>query len=297
MELRQLRYFAKVAELKSFSKASKALFVSQSALSQQVRQLEAELGTSLLVRDSHHVVLSDTGRAFLPSALRTLAEAEIGMDNIRNVAGLRTGDLTIGSTFTFSLLLERVVREFAKKYPGVKIHVLCRKMEELMEMLDCGEIDVALSYRPQHEYPNIDSTILFDNRLAVVVSNTHPLAGKGSVSLEELQHFPLALPMRGMQARNAFDRLVEGRRLDLNIQLEMDEVTVLLNLVASTHMVTLVSQATAHHPRLTTLSLHDAEVPMEGCYHVRKETHMKHAATEFIRLLEENKALGIIEMM
>ena len=118
MELRQLRYFAKVAELKSFSKASKALFVSQSALSQQVRQLEAELGTSLLVRDSHHVVLSDTGRAFLPSALRTLAEAEIGMDNIRNVAGLRTGDLTIGSTFTFSLLLERVVREFAKKYPN-----------------------------------------------------------------------------------------------------------------------------------------------------------------------------------
>ncbi len=191
MELRQLRYFAKVAELKSFSKASKALFVSQSALSQQVRQLEAELGTSLLVRDSHHVVLSDTGRAFLPSALRTLAEAEIGMDNIRNVAGLRTGDLTIGSTFTFSLLLERVVREFAKKYPGVKIHVLCRKMEELMEMLDCGEIDVARTLRPVRQRLRVDAR--------KIASNVKRLGG----GLARNRRRITALPSRATHARDA----------------------------------------------------------------------------------------------
>ena len=298
MELRQLKYFAKVAELKSFSKASKELFISQSALSQQIRQLEAELGTMLLVRDSHRVELSDTGLAFLPSALRTLAEAEVGLDGIKNIKGLTTGVLTVGSTFTFSLLLERVVLEFTKRHPGVKIRVLCRKMEELMQLLEHDDIDIALSYRPVTDYENIASTFLFDNRLAVVVSETHPLAHAKEVGLEDLQHYRLALPMRGMQARDTLELLIEGRPLDLNIQLEMDEITVLLNLVATTRMVTLVSQATARlHRGLVALPLKDNPALMEGCYHVRRNAPMKHAAIEFVRLLEENKNLGIIELM
>jgi LysR family cyn operon transcriptional activator len=298
MELRQLKYFAKVAELCSFSRAAKELYVSQSSLSQQIRQLEVEVGATLLVRDSHSVVLSDTGRAFLPSALRTLAEAEKGMDSIRNIKGLSSGVLTIGSTFTFSLLLERVVREFASRYPGVKVRVVCRKMDELMQMLEQGEIDVALSYRHDGKYPNIESTTLFDNHLVVALSKTHPLALSKCIALSELQKHRLALPMRGMQARNAFEKLVEGRNLDFNIQVEMDDITMLLNLVASTRLLTLVSQATAtQHPGLVGIPIDGHDVAMEGCYHVLKEGYLKHAAAEFIRLLEENKTLGIIEMM
>lgn len=66
MEFRQLRYFVKVAELRSFSEASKALFISQSTLSQQIKQLEEELGVELLVRDSRHVSMSDYGEQYLP---------------------------------------------------------------------------------------------------------------------------------------------------------------------------------------------------------------------------------------
>lgn len=298
MELRQLKYFAKVAELKSFSKAAEALYVSQSALSQQIRQLEAELGAPLLVRDSHRVRLSDAGAAFLPSALRTLAEVSNGQDCIQNVKNLCTGELNIGSTFTFSLLLDIVVREFIQRYPGVRLNVCCRRMEELMQMLDRGEIDVALSYRPRRPYANIASHILFDNRLVVAVSSSHPLAGAKDVGLADLEHYCLALPMRGMQARNAFDHLVEGRGLNLNVQLEMDEVTVLLSLVASTHLVTLVSQATARlHRGLVAVPLRDAECPMEGCYHVRNEGHVKYAARRFVELLEANKNLGTIGFM
>ena len=78
----------------------------------------------------------------------------------------------------------------------------------------------------------------------------------------------------------------------------MDEITVLLNLVATTRMVTLVSQATARlHRGLVALPLKDNPALMEGCYHVRRNAPMKHAAIEFVRLLEENKNLGIIELM
>lgn len=298
MELRQLRYFAKVAELMSFSEAAKALYVSQSALSQQVRQLEHEVGATLLLRDSHHVALSDAGQAFLPSALRTLAEAENGLDSIRNLKCLQAGELSIGSTFTFSLLLGIVLRDFISRYPLVKVRVVNERMDRLMEMLDHGEIDVALSYRPLRSYPAIASTTLFDNRLAVVMSQTHPLASRQGFTLADLERCHLALPMKGMQARNAFDKLLAEKGLQLKAQLEMSTITVLLELVASTHLVTLVSQATARmHRGLVSLPLLDAEVPMEGCYHVRRDSYMKSAAHEFIRLLEENKTLGIIEMM
>ena len=82
MELRQLRYFVKVAECQSFSEAARQLHITQSTLSQQTRQLEDELGVQLLARDSHHVELTDVGSAFLPSALRALAEVEACVDSI-----------------------------------------------------------------------------------------------------------------------------------------------------------------------------------------------------------------------
>lgn len=298
MELRQLKYFAKVAELRSFSEAARVLYVSQSTLSQQVRQLEHELDATLLVRDSHRVELSDAGRAFLPSALRTLAEADNSLDSIRNVKQLQTGVLRIGSTFTFSLLLGLVLRDFIGRYPSVKVEVVSDRMDELMTMLDHGQIDVALSYRSLREYPNIQSTTLFDNHLAVVMSPTHPLADRAAVGLKDLEKCRLALPMKGMQARNTLDSLLAGSGLQLHVQLEMNTLPTLLDLVASTHLVTLVSQATARmHKGLVALPIEGIGATMEGCYHVRRDSYLKCAAREFVRLLEANKTLGIMEMM
>ena len=84
MELRQLKYFVKVAELLSFSEASRQLNITQSTISQQIKQLEDELQVSLLIRTSHGVTVSDMGKAFLPQAKRTLREAESCIDRIRN---------------------------------------------------------------------------------------------------------------------------------------------------------------------------------------------------------------------
>ena len=106
MELRQLRYFVKVAELKNFSSAARLLNITQSTLSQQIRQLEQELGVELLIRDSRHVELNDMGKVFLPSARRTLQEANTCIERIHDVQGLRSGTLNIGVTFTFSKLLK-----------------------------------------------------------------------------------------------------------------------------------------------------------------------------------------------
>ena len=298
MELRQLRYFVKVAELKSFSEASHQLNITQSTLSQQIRQLENELGVNLLIRDSHHVSLSDMGEAFLPEARRTVSAASTCLDRIRDVQQLGAGELNLGSTYSFLPLLKETVLQFMTQYPGVKMNICCHSMETLLNMLHEQRIDVALSYKPAFTFPDIDSHILFDNRLAVVVADTHPLAQATNVRLSDLEKYPLALPAKGLQARNTFDRIISGLDYRFEVKLEINEVNLLIDLVrASGNMVTVLSQAAlVRTPGIKALSLDQQGTQMEGSFHVLKDVYMKRATKEFLRMLCENRSYGMALM-
>lgn len=298
MELRQLRYFVKVAELSSFSEASRQLNITQSTLSQQVRQLESELGADLLIRDSHHVRLTDVGEAFLPQARKTLSCANTCIDRIRDVQQLGSGELNIGSTYSFLPLLKETVLQFIKQYPGVKLNICCHSMETLMAMLGEQKIDLALSYKSSIVHPEIDSHIMFDNRLAVVVSETHPLAYNETVRLADLEKFPFAMPAKGLQARNTFDRIVDGLDYRFNVRLEINEVNVLLDLVrASDKLFTVVSQAAVvRTPGIRSLRLDQAGTQMEGSFHIPSDSYMKRSTKEFLRMLCENRSYGMALM-
>lgn len=298
MELRQLRYFVKVAELNSFSEASKQLNITQSTLSQQVKQLENELGVDLLMRDSHHVSLTDVGEAFLPQARKTLFDATTCIDRIRDIQQLGSGELNIGSTYSFLPLLKETVLQFIKQYPGVKLNICCHSMETLMSMLSERKIDLALSYKSSIMHPEITSHIMFDNRLAVVVSDTHPLASHETVRLADLERFPFAMPAKGLQARNTFDHIVDELDYRFNVRLEINEVNVLLDLVrASDRLFTVVSQAAvARTPGLKSLRLEQTGTQMEGSFHVLQDAYMKRATKEFLRMLCENRSYGMALM-
>ena len=298
MELRQLRYFAKVAELSSFSEASRQLNITQSTLSQQIKQLEGELGAELLIRDSHHVGLTDIGEAFLPQVQRTLLEAATCLDRIRDVQQLGAGELNLGSTYSFLPLLKETVLQFMKTYPGVKLNICCHSMETLLNMLNEQRIDVALSYKPSFVDPGIESHILFDNRLAVVVADTHPLAQHDTVRLSDLEKFPFALPAKGLQARNTFDRIVEGLDYRFQVRMEINEVNVLIDLVrASGRLVTVLSQAALTRlPGIKTLTLDQQGTEMEGSFHVRRNTYMKRSTKAFLKMLCETRSYGLALM-
>lgn len=297
MELRQLKYFIKVAELKNFSEASRALNITQSTLSQQIRQLEGELGVELLIRDTHHVHLTDVGEAFLPYAQKTINDAQTCITRIKDVQELNIGELNIGSTYTFSPLLNEAILTFMKQYPGVKINVICKSMEELMTLLEKQKIDIALSYKPTKIYPNIESYNLFENRLAVVVSDTHPFASYKNIRWADIEKSPLALPSKGLQARNAFDRVMEGLDYHFDVRIEVDDISVLLNLVRCSRLVTLLSQATVHrHQGLVAIPLNQKGCDMEGSFHIYRDAYIKRTTKEFMRILCENKTFGMAMM-
>lgn len=294
MELRQIRYFLQIAETSSFSEASRQLCVSQSTVSQQIKQLEDELGAELFVRDSHSVKLSDYGIQFLPYAKNIAEDVRSGVARIKDVSGLSVGTINIGATYTFCPLLGKTIEEFMKEHKGISIKLTCASMEELMQMLEDGELDTVLSYRPSRHFDNIESHILFNSNLCVIARRDHPLAGKDKVRLVDLEKFPMALPSRGLQARNEFDRLLFGQNYRFDVRLEVNDLNMLLDLVSRTDMITFLSAATVKdNPEFCTIDIDHNETEMVGSYHLLKGQYIKVATRAFLKSLIKNNAFMI----
>lgn len=291
-------YFAKVAETKSFSAAAREMNLTQSAFSQQIQLLEAELGEKLFVRSTRRVQLSDLGEELLPMVRSILEKTSACLDMVQNSRTLRTGVLNIGCTYTFRPLLDDAVLTFMQRYPGVLLNMHVRPMEVLMDELCHHALDIALSYRPLKYYPGVTSHVLFDNRLAAVMSDTHPLSHHSAIYLQDLRHWQLALPISGMQARDVLDILLTGSQTQYQVRMQSNNVDVLLALARRSHVITFFSQATAGRvPGLVAIPLADELPAMEGCYHVLKDQYLKRATREFVKILGETKLFSINKIL
>ncbi len=292
MELRQLKYFVKTAELLSFSKAAKALYITQSTLSQQIKQLEDELDMALFFRNNHKVTLTEAGETFLEGAKKTLAEADDNKAKIMDLAQGHRGVLNIGVTYSFGSILTESVLAFKKEYPDVILNICYKNVLELMELVSDGELDFALSFRSLEKYDNVESHILFDNKLSIIVREDHPLTRKELVRLADLEDYDLILPSLGLQARSTFDSIIAERNLNLKVAMEANEVNTILNILRRSNFVTVLSETVIlEHNGLVTIDIDDAECNMEGCLHFCANRYRKRSTEEFIRLLSDTKAL------
>ena len=179
MELRQLKYFVEVGRLRSFSLASKSLFITQSTISQQIQKLEEELGVELLIRDTRHVTLSDYGEQFYPFASQVLEEARAGAERIRDVKALKVGSLSVGATYSFGPLFKRTVLDYNRQFPNIRLNLLIASKEELRQKLLDRELDLALTYKSTIGDDRIESHLLFPSRLCLV-GREGELKGVGS---------------------------------------------------------------------------------------------------------------------
>lgn len=286
MELRQLKYFVEVSRLKSFSLASKTLFITQSTISQQISKLEEELGVELLTRDTRHVALSEYGEQFYPCALQILEDARAGTDRIRDVMDLHVGTLSVGSTYAFSPLLKQTVLDFYRKYPKIKLIIIITSKEELMQKLLNHELDVALTYKSPLGDERIESHLLFQSRLCLI-GRTGTLKGLGKeVSVKELARFPLALCPKGIQSRDTLESILYTEDVNLDIRLEINSVRSLLDLVANSSLATLLSEESIRGIKeLEAVPIAHPDGRMDGCYHYLKGSYHKTAAKKFVEML------------
>lgn len=292
MELRQLKYFVKVAETLNFSEASKSLYITQSTLSQQIKQLEGEIGSKLFLRDSHSVVLTEAGSELLPYARQVLLASQHCIDRMNDLKDLVAGTLNIGVTYSFSPILTETLLEFMKLYPGVKLNIFYKPVSELMTMLVNRKVDFVLAFRPRQAVEGVESHTLFQNYLAVIVKSDHLLASLSKVSLAELKEYDLALPTRGLQARNYFDAVSARFGMDMRVRIELNEVNILLKLISCSRLVTVLAEATTHNVKgVKAIPLDIPSNEMDGCVHTLRDSYHKRSMCEFVRLLSESAAI------
>lgn len=292
MELRQLKYFVKTAETLNFSEAARCLYITQSTLSQQIKALEDELNSPLFIRDSHSVSLTECGERMLPLARQTLIDADTCKSQIRDLQEILSGTLNIGATYSFNPILIETVDGFMSRYPGVRINITNRSMEELLGMLKRREIDFVLAFKPVLPYDEIESMTLFDDHLSVIMRRSHPLAEEKSLSIEQILRHRLALPAKGLQARNLIDRYFNFDSEGTNVSLEINGVYSLLDIVERTNLLTILSDATIRdRSTLTAIPLDVPDNQMQGCVHTLKKIYQKRSAEVFIKMLRESLAL------
>jgi DNA-binding transcriptional LysR family regulator len=197
MELRHLRYFQAVADFGSLTAAARRLHVSQSAISEQIADLEDELGCELLDRSGRKVRLTAQGQVFLAEARRTLEAAQRAVDVTRRSMRGEVGTLTIGFFLWGSGgFFPRIIREFRKLRPGVRLSLVEMHASEQIPALEEGRIDLGLT-RPLQ--PPLDkvlrSELLYKDPIVVAMRPEHPLARR-TVKVEALANERLVLAER-----------------------------------------------------------------------------------------------------
>ena len=289
MELRHLKYFVMVSKTLNFSDAATRLFITQGTLSQQIQQLESEIGTQLFDRTRHSVVLTEAGEELLPLAIRTIEDSEACCNRMRDLKGKLTGTLRIGTTHSFSELLTDTVKKFIKEHHGVKLKIQSETASDLIEMLLNKELDLALAFKPAMAYEELESEPLFKNRLSAVMRRYHPLASHKFLTMEDLENHRIVLPGKGMQARRAFDRYLGLDTRKLNVTVEVNEPGLIMDIVQSTNLITVISSlASYYRPNLVAIPLEGGNYSMVGCVHRLKDGYRKRAADIFIEMLRES---------
>ncbi|MDM7949798.1 LysR substrate-binding domain-containing protein [Hydrogenophaga sp.] len=235
MDLKQLEYFVRVAELGSFTRAAQALDVAQPALSRQVRLLEVELRQNLLVRNGRGANPTEAGNLLLAHARGILHQVERAREELGRVRGALAGRVAIGLPPSLSRVLAvPLMRAFRQKLPQASVSICEGLSVNMQEWLATGRLDIAVLYNAQPA-AELDVSPLLEEDLVLVQARPAGLPQDpppGTVSLSEIAPLPLVIPSRPNAIRMQVEAALAHIGLRPTVALEIDGVAAILDLVA-----------------------------------------------------------------
>jgi LysR family nitrogen assimilation transcriptional regulator len=232
MDLKQLEYFVRVAELGSFTRASIALDIAQPALSRQIRLLEVEVRQNLLIRNGRGVTTTESGRLLLEHARGILHQVERTREELDRARGALTGRVALGLPPSLSKVLAvPLIGACRAVLPEARVSIIEGLTATMQELLIAGRLDIALLFNPTPS-PDVDATLLLEEDLFLIQRKEDVVGSVKPISLRELAAMPLVIPSRP----NAIRTLVEVEMASIGcrptIALEIDGVAAILDLVA-----------------------------------------------------------------
>jgi len=247
MNLRQLAYFAAVAEHRSFLKASEVLHISQPSVSAQIRLLEEELEVQLFERRPGGTVLTPEGKDFLVHARTVLDTLEAARASLRSHQAAEVGRVAVGIPGSFSPVLSLpLIEAVQRECPNVRLKVVSGLSGHVYQWILDGTLDFGLMYEAA-PVNGLDMDLLLSEHLVAVARERSDLADRltaaGEIRLAQLAGLPLVLPGRDHGLRKLVDEAARKIGIGLDVSTELDAHELLTEMVRRTGCFTILSLA------------------------------------------------------
>jgi len=224
-ELYRIFYFA--GKCKNFSEAGKKLFISQSAVSQAIRNLEEKTGTRLFYRKSRNISLTPEGELLFKHIEKAYNLIKSGESKLMEIQNLKSGEIRIGAGDTICrYFLIPYLREFMNMYPGVKVQVINRTSSQIIDLLKNGVIEVGIPTLPISDNNIYVIDFIEVEDVFAASEKFSKLRGK-KVDLSELMEYPLLLLQRESATRRNLDHFLLKRGLSVKPELEFESIELL----------------------------------------------------------------------
>ena len=290
MNLERLQIFYAVANEKSFSKAGKKLNKTQSAVSQSINMLEAEVGERLFLRNNRSVILSEAGKILFEHVVAIIAsidEARLRIDSLRNLC---EGELVISSSNTSACyLLPPVLREFKKRYPRVRIILKNGLSSQAAEMVAQGESDVGIVMLPI-DNPKLESIPLALREDVLITCINHDLSIKENITIEDLAKYEFILLENEAHTRQYIDSHFSRYGLTPKVAMEVGTMEVIKQMVKLDLGVSVIPRIAVkndHGHSLCVKSIFQKNELREMGVVVKKSNSTKLAVKAFIDVIKE----------
>ncbi len=221
LTLRQLHIFEAVATHRSHTQAAKALYMTQPAVSMQIRQLEAQVGLPLFERSGKRMCLTEAGRELLRCShdiRRQLEETGHVLDELK---GLKRGHLSLTMASTANYFAPRLLAAFCNRHPGVQVRLSVANRDGLLRALEDNDSDIVIMGKPPAGMPVRDE-IFMENPLVVIAAPTHSLCNRSRIPLRELGRHAFIVRERGSGTRAAVERFLARHEIELTVSMEMN---------------------------------------------------------------------------
>ena len=296
MELLPLEYFIAVVEERSFSRAAEKVFRTQPAVSQSIKKLEEEIGTPLFARDTPEPALTEAGKVLLDYAHRMLSLRGEAFDDLAQLKSLNGGTLTIAAHESAAYyLLPSALRDYAKKFPRIKIGLHRSPVSEIPEKVLDREVDLGFVVE-KPAFHELRSVRVYSDALILLAPANHPLAGQRTVCFKDLEQEPLVVHNRCKSTLSMTMQLFRRNNIPFRVAVELSSFECMKTFVREgVGLAILPRLAALRELREGTL----VEIPLQGLDIERRtfminrdERYLSHPAQELRKLLKASVNVG-----
>lgn len=249
MELKKLNYFVTIVDQMSFSKAAEKLHISQPSLSKAMKNMESELGFQLIERNTRNISLTEAGEILYDRALHLLLEMEIVNKEMQEVKLVGKGEIRLGMIESVKHWIPKVLSQYNKKFPEVNI--------TLTEVLSGNDVKTSLRRYETHaiitnqlvKEIDIETIPLYNEKLVLVLHESHPLVESDAISLNMLEKEPFIISTKGFQTREDILRAFTLEGATPTIKYEIERFETVLSLVRENLGIAIIPENYLQGPR------------------------------------------------